>query len=228
MFKIYIIEDDDSIAKNLKLLLENWDYDSVRCQNYNNVISEMKSYDPHLVLLDINLPKYDGFYFCREIRNVSKLPIIMVSARDGSMDMVMALNMGADDFIPKPYKPELLLARIQAHLRRSYSYTDCVKETIEHKDFILNITSGQLLYKGKLIELTKNEFKILGCLLTNKGKIISRDELMEALWSTDIFVDDNTLTVNINRLRKKMISNGIDDPIKTRKNLGYTIEEIEL
>lgn len=223
MFKIMIVEDD---KKMRELILENlvrWGFEGFYAEDFNNVFVDFVKYEPHLVLMDINLTSYDGFYWCGKIREVSKVPIIFISSRNTNMDVVMAVNMGGDDFIQKPFSLEVLMAKINALLRRTYDYTNAFSNIIEHKGVMLNIKESSILFKDKKLELTKNEFKILYTLMNNRGSIVSRDEIMRALWEDESFVDDNTLTVNINRLRKKLEDLGLTDYIQTKKGQGYVI-----
>ena len=212
MKKILIIEDDEAIRNELKTFLCRYNYDTLVVEKFENIIEEIKKENADLILLDINLPIFDGFYICREIRKNSNVPIIIVTSRDSDIDELMSMNLGADDFITKPYNTQILLARINSVLKRVYSKE--VQESMVYKDLVLNLSNGTL-------NLTKNEIKILSYLIKNKGKIISRENLMEYLWNDDFFVDDNTLSVNITRLRKKIESIGLKNPIETRRGLGY-------
>jgi len=178
---------------------------------------------PHLILMDVNLPYFDGFFWCKQIRETAKTPIIFLSSRDSNMDIIMAVNQGADDYITKPFSFDLLVAKIQALLRRTYDYKNEQSETIEYNGVILNMNSGTLSYKDKKIELTKNEHKILCLLMKNKEKVVSREKLMKSLWDDDCFVNENTLTVNMNRLRNKLDEIGIENFITTKKGEGYII-----
>lgn len=223
MFKILIIEDD-SVIKDV--LLENivkWNYEAKAIENFNNILSEFSSYSPHLVLMDINLPSFDGFYWCNKIREVSKIPIIFISSRNSNMDIIMAINMGGDDFVQKPFSMEVLMAKINGLMRRSYSYTNAETKVLEYNGIILNIKDTSLIFNEQNLDLTKNEFKILYVLMKNNGSVISRDKLMRSLWEDESFVDDNTLTVNINRLRKKLEDIDLKDLIQTKKGQGYII-----
>lgn len=219
MKKILIIEDDEAIRNELKTFLCRYNYDALVVEKFENIIEEIKKENADLILLDINLPIFDGFYICREIRKNSNLPIIIVTSRDSDIDELMSMNLGADDFITKPYNTQILLARINSVLKRVYSKE--VQESMIYKDLVLNLSNGTISYKDNTLNLTKNEIKILSYLIKNKGKIISRENLMEYLWNDDFFVDDNTLSVNITRLRKKIESIGIKNPIETRRGLGY-------
>ena len=219
MKKILIIEDDEAIRNELKTFLCRYNYDTLVVEKFENIIEEIKKENADLILLDINLPIFDGFYICREIRKNSNVPIIIVTSRDSDIDELMSMNLGADDFITKPYNTQILLARINSVLKRVYSKE--VQESMVYKDLVLNLSNGTISYKDNTLNLTKNEIKILSYLIKNKGKIISRDNLMEYLWNDDFFVDDNTLSVNITRLRKKIESIGLKNPIETRRGLGY-------
>ena len=219
MKKILIIEDDEAIRNELKTFLCRYNYDALVVEKFENIIEEIKKENADLILLDINLPIFDGFYICREIRKNSNVPIIIVTSRDSDIDELMSMNLGADDFITKPYNTQILLARINSVLKRAYSKE--VQESMVYKDLILNLSNGTISYKDNTLNLTKNEIKILSYLIKNKGKIISRENLMEYLWNDDFFVDDNTLSVNITRLRKKIESIGLKNPIETRRGLGY-------
>ena len=186
-------------------------------------MSEFADFDPHLVLLDISLPFYNGYHWCQEIRRVSKVPVIFISSASDNLNIVMAMNMGADDFISKPFDMSVLIAKIQAMLRRTYDFGSKVS-VLEHKGALLNTADGSFVYKDEQISLTKNEYRILLTLMVSKGKVVSREKLMEALWKTDEFVDENTLTVNVNRLRKKLQNAGLEDFIDTKHGVGYIIE----
>lgn len=223
MYKIFIVEDDPGIAGGIKSRTEAWGLEAKIAEDFRNVLAEFSEYRPHLVLLDITLPFFNGYHWCTEIRRISKVPIIFISSASDNMNIVMAMNMGADDFIAKPFDENVLTAKIQALLRRTYDFADSVP-IIEHKGAILNTGDGTLTYEKELITLSKNEYRILLCLMENKGKIVSREKLMEKLWKTDIFVDENTLTVNINRLRKKLESAGLKNFITTKFGMGYIIE----
>lgn len=219
MKKILIIEDDEAIRNELKTFLCRYNYDALVVEKFENIIEEIKKENADLILLDINLLIFDVFYICREIRKNSNVPIIIVTSRDSDIDELMSMNLGADDFITKPYNTQILLARINSVLKRVYSKE--VQESMVYKDLVLNLSNGTISYKDNTLNLTKNEIKILSYLIKNKGKIISRENLMEYLWNDDFFVDDNTLSVNITRLRKKIESIGLKNPIETRRGLGY-------
>ncbi|MBY7006632.1 response regulator transcription factor [Clostridium botulinum] len=221
MFKIMIIEDNKTIRERLADLLIKYGYEVFLPKDFTNIIEDFNKNNPHLILLDINLPIFDGFHFCKEIRKHSNIPIIFVTSRDSNMDEIMSMTVGGDDFITKPYDSQILIARITAVLRRSYN--NLSNDILEYKGVSLNLGKGNVTYQNKTIDLTKNELKILHNLLHNKGSIVTRDDLMNYLWNDDVFLDDNTLTVNINRLRKKLEEININDFIETRRELGYII-----
>lgn len=223
MYKILLVEDDEIISKSIKQYLENWNFEVKQARDFKNITNELTECNAHIVLLDLILPFYDGFYWCKEIRKISNVPIVFLSSASDNMNIVMAVNMGGDDFISKPFNVSVLLAKIQAILRRTYDMPNGIS-ILEHKGIILNLNDFTLSYRDKSIELTKNEFRILETLLVNKGKIVSRDTLMMKLWQDDNYVEANTLTVNVTRLRKKLEDLGIDDFIKTKVGCGYIIE----
>ncbi|AUM88131.1 DNA-binding response regulator [Clostridium botulinum] len=220
MKKILIIEDDEVIREELQNFLRKYGYEVNAPIEFNNIIQYVEKENASLILLDINLPEFDGYYICREIRKTSDVPIIIVTSRDSEVDELISINLGADDFITKPYNTEILLARITNILKRAYGNLK-TNNTLNYKDFNLNLSNATVIYKDKSLELTKNEVKILSYLINNRGNIVKRDSLMEYLWKSDYFVDDSTLTVNINRLRKKLQEIGIENPIETRRGLGY-------
>ncbi|NLY77460.1 MAG: response regulator transcription factor [Tissierellia bacterium] len=223
MYKILIVEDDKALCNNIKEGLSKWNFEGIVVEKFEDVLQEFAKYNPQLVIMDINLPYYDGFYWCKKIRDLSKVPIIFLSSRDSNMDIVMAVNMGGDDYVTKPFSMDVLLAKMQALLRRTYSYGQHEGQIIECKGAIININDGTLTYDGESIELTKNEFKILQLLMRNKGKIVSRDKIMRVLWESEYFISENTLTVNVNRLRNKLEEIGLKDLIVTKKSQGYMI-----
>ncbi|KOM97832.1 XRE family transcriptional regulator [Clostridium botulinum] len=220
MKKILIIEDDEVIREELQNFLRKYGYEVNAPVEFNNIIQYVEKENAHLILLDINLPEFDGYYICREMRKTSDVPIIIVTSRDSEVDELISMNLGADDFITKPYNTEILLARITNILKRAYGNLK-TNNTLNYKDFNLNLSNATVIYEDKSLELTKNEVKILSYLINNRGNIVKRDSLMEYLWKSDYFVDDSTLTVNINRLRKKLQEIGIENPIETRRGLGY-------
>lgn len=224
MYRILIVEDDAGIAEAIKEQTQMWNLQARCVQNFRNVLSEFAAYEPHLVLLDITLPFYNGYYWCGEIRKISKIPIIFISSASDNMNIVMAMNMGADDFIAKPFDQNVLIAKLQAMLRRTYDFAAAVP-VLEHRGAFLNTGDSTLTYQDEKISLTKNEYRILLALMENKGKIVSRERLVERLWETDSFIDDNTLTVNVNRLRKKLDAAGLQDFIATKFGVGYMIAE---
>ena len=220
MKKIIIIEDDEVIREELQSFLSKYNYQVIAPVQFDNIIDKILNEKANLILLDINLPVYDGYYICREIRKNSEVPIIVVTSRDSEMDELMSMNLGADDFVTKPYNTQILLARIAALLKRT-SGSEGTSTFLTYGDLKLNLSNATAFYKNKEQELTKNEMKILSFLIENKGKIVSRDELMEYLWKSDFFVDDSTLSVNITRLRKRLDSIGVKSAIETRRGLGY-------
>ena len=219
MYRIFIIEDDPTIAQTLKKHLEGWDYKVECAKDFHNITAEFAAFDPQLVLLDIKLPFYDGYYWCGEIRKLSKVPVIFLSSASDNMNVVMAMNMGGDDFIAKPFDISVLTAKIQAILRRTYDFST-ESDLIVCGDAILNLRDASFSYQGTRLELTKNDFRILQTLMEHSGKTISRDELMTALWENDSYVDENTLTVNIARLRRKLEDIGLENFIITKKGMG--------
>ncbi len=223
MYKIMIVEDDITIAKTMKDYLKRWDYDVKYISDFKNITDQVIQFEPQLILLDIMLPYYNGFYWCTEIRKISKVPIIFISSADDNMNIVMAMNMGGDDFIAKPFDLDVITAKIGALIRRTYSFQGQLN-FIEHNGVLLNLSDTTLTYEDKKIEMTKNDYKILQILMENVGMVVTREELMQRLWENDNFVDDNTLTVNINRLRRKLTELGQNDFIKTKKGIGYMVE----
>lgn len=223
MYKILLVEDEEIISSSIKNHLENWGYKVAVAHDFRNVAHEFIEVNPHIVLLDIMLPFYDGYYWCKEFRKISNVPIIFISSASDNMNIVMAVNMGGDDFIAKPFDLSVLLAKVQAILRRTYDMAGSI-DVIEHKGVTLYLNNFTLSYKDKTLELTKNEFRILETLLANKGKVVSRDLLMTKLWQDDNYVEENTLTVNVTRLRKKLEDLGAADFIKTKVGSGYIIE----
>ncbi|ABW19620.1 response regulator transcription factor [Alkaliphilus oremlandii] len=222
MHKILIVEDDGIIAKAIKNHLETWGWQAQWVADFKDVLAAFVSYDPQLVLMDISLPFYNGYHWCSEIRKVSKVPIIFISSTSDNMNIVMAMNMGGDDFIIKPFDLNVLTAKVQAMLRRTYDFSGQT-HLLEHNEAILNINDNTLTYRGEKIELTKNDYKILQLLMENKGMVVSRDTIMSRLWETDSFIDENTLTVNITRLRKKLEAVGLYNFITTKKGIGYMV-----
>ncbi|PKM72898.1 MAG: DNA-binding response regulator [Firmicutes bacterium HGW-Firmicutes-16] len=222
MHRVFIVEDDTVIAEAIKRRISAWGC-SARCAtNFENVLSEFADFDPQLVLMDISLPFFNGYHWCSEIRRVSKVPIIFVSSASDNMNIVMAVNMGGDDFIAKPFDFDVLTAKVQALLRRAYDFTAPTK-LLESGGAVLSIADATLTFEGRKTELTKNEFKMLQMLIENKGSIVTRDEIMTRLWESDSFVDENTLTVNITRLRRKLEETGLINFITTKKGIGYMV-----
>ena len=218
-----IIEDDPGIADAVKKQAELWELEVHITENFRAVMAEFAEVQPHIALIDISLPFFNGYHWCSEIRRISKVPIIFISSASDNMNIVMAMNMGADDFIAKPFDQSVLIAKIQALLRRTYDFAASVP-VIEHRGAFLNTGDSTLMYGDERISLTKNEYRILLCLMENKGRVVSREKLMERLWETDLFVDENTLTVNIGRLRKKLDSAGLENFIATKFGVGYIVE----
>lgn len=224
VYRIYVVEDDEIIASQIQKHLEKWGYEVKCAGDFNRIDTEFIKYQPQLVLMDISLPFYNGYYWCSEIRKISKAPVIFISSASDQMNIVMAVNMGGDDFLSKPFELEVLSAKIQALLRRTYSYTSQTSY-LEHKGIFLNVMDATVNFQDKKLELTKNEFRIFQLLFENIGRTVSRELMMKTLWDQECFVDDNTLTVNITRLRKKLAEAGIEDLIRTKKGIGYLIEE---
>lgn len=222
MYKIFLVEDDETIAKMVKNHLEKWDYEVRIAQKFDQIMAEFADYEPQLVLMDIGLPFYNGYHWCTQIRKVSNVPVVFLSSAADNMNIVMAVTMGADDFIAKPFDMQVLTVKIQAILRRSYDFAGN-SSVLEHKGAMLNISEAELSYEGESLELTKNELKILQTLFENKASIVTRDTLMTKLWESDTYVDENTLSVNVNRLRKKLASIGLSDFIITKKGIGYKL-----
>lgn len=222
MYRIMIVEDDDTIASLLKKNLEGWGYEVFLTEDFAHVIQEFVKKDPQLVIMDLKLPFFNGYHWCDEIRRISQVPVLFLSSASDNMNMVMALSRGADDFMAKPFDLDVLVAKVQALIRRSYSFGKSAS-ILEHRGAVLNMSSGSLTYEGKEIVLTRNEWKILELLFQQAGKVVSRDSIMIKLWENDSFVDDNTLTVNMTRLRKKLAGIGLDDFIVTKKGIGYSI-----
>ena len=220
MHKILLVEDDEVIRQQVKKILEQWEYEVVLVEDFMEVLSLFVKEEPHLVLMDIGLPLFNGYHWCQEIRKVSKVPIMFLSSRDQAMDIVMAINMGGDDFVTKPFDQNVLLAKIQGLLRRSYEFGKD-QSLLEYMGVILNLKAMDLVYQGEVVSLTKNEFQILQVLFERSGNIVSREDLMKELWNSDFFIDDNTLSVNVARLRKKLEAVGLKDFIETKKGVGY-------
>lgn len=221
-YKVLIVEDDSVIGNLMKKHLEKWEFQVHTVLNFKDILSEFQEVEPDIVLMDVMLPFHNGFYWCNEIRKISKLPIMFVSSAGDNMNIVMAMDMGGDDFVTKPFDLNVLTAKMNALLRRSYSFQGTLN-ILEHRGVRLNLSSAIASYGDKEIELTKNEYKILQILIENAGEMVSRDNMMLRLWNDDEFVDDNTLTVNIGRLRKKLAGIGVEDYVITKKGIGYMV-----
>ncbi|MDE6761622.1 MAG: response regulator transcription factor [Lachnospiraceae bacterium] len=221
-YKILIVEDEATIGEKMKVHLEKWGYKVYLAENFQDILGEVTGISPDLILMDIMLPYYNGFYWCSQIRKLFKIPIVFISSADDNMNIVMAMDMGGDDFIAKPFDLAVLTAKVGAIIRRSYSYAGQVN-VIEHQGAILNLLDATMSYQGKRAEFSKNEFQILALLMENAGGIVSRDTIMMQLWDGNNFIDDNTLTVNITRIRKKLKEIGLEDFVKTKKGIGYII-----
>lgn len=224
MYRIYMIEDDQGILDVVKTRGEKWELQVYGVRNFRKILTEFSEIQPHLILMDIGLPAFDGYHWCAELRKLSKVPIIFLSSASDNMNMVMAMSMGGDDFVAKPFDMDVLIAKIQALLRRTYDFAGTMP-ILEHQGAFLNMESGTLIYREKIIDLTKNEHRILALLMENKGRIVSRERLMDLLWESDCYIDDNTLTVNVGRLRKKLEANGLSGFIHTKFGAGYYIGE---
>lgn len=226
MYRIYMVEDDNGILEAVKSRGEKWELEVTGVKNFRKIPEEFSGLQPHLVIMDIGLPAFDGYHWCTQIRRISKCPILFLSSASDNMNMVMAMNMGGDDFVAKPFDIDVLIAKIQALLRRTYDYKENMS-ILEHRGAFLNVESGVLTYRGVTIGLTKNEHRILALLMKNKAQIVSRERLMDALWEMDCYVDDNALTVNVGRLRKKLEANGLADFIMTKFGEGYYLSDEE-
>ena len=224
MYRVFVVEDDPVIAGAVCAQMESWGLEARCAGDFGAVMAEFAAFDPQLVLLDISLPRFSGYHWCAEIRRVSQVPVMFISSASDNMNIVMAMNMGGDDFIAKPFDLDVLTAKVQALLRRTYDFGSPEPALTAH-GAVLDMNAGVLEYEGEHIPLTKNELRILQSLLEKRGKVVSRDDLMMRLWQTDSFVDENTLTVNVTRLRKKLENAGLDEFIKTKKGLGYIVEE---
>lgn len=225
MYRILVIEDDFSMAEAMKRQMELWGNEVLLISDFQNVIPVFTEYEPHMVLIDIMLPFFNGYHWCSEIRKISDVPVVFISSASDNMNIVMAMNMGGDDFIPKPIDLSVMMAKIQALLRRAYDMTGKAP-VLEHRGVALNLNDTSFTFESERVELTKNEFRILQTLMENKGKVVSRDTLMTRLWQEDSYVEENTLTVNVARLRKKLSGAGTKDFITTRVGSGYIIEDI--
>ncbi len=225
MSKIFIIEDDEILFNELKRRLEDWDYSVFGVTDFSNVLNDFINGAPELVIIDITLPKYDGFYWCQRIRNISSLPIIFLSSRDHPTDMVMSMQMGSDDYIQKPFNFDVLVAKVQALLRRTYEYQNQVMDVIKFRDAVFDFRKLTVTRNQDSVSLTKNESFILSILMKNTGQVVERESLIEQLWDDSKFISDNTLTVNVNRIRKKLEDMGLSNAIVTKTGLGYMIKE---
>lgn len=223
MYKILVVEDEQIISSLIAKNMSQWGFEVRTIENFREVLQEFIRFEPHLVMMDIGLPYYNGYHWCKEIRKLSKVPLIFLSSMTEQMNIVMAMDMGGDDYITKPFDMKVLIAKVQAILRRSYTF-GVTLNVIEHRRVVLNLNDASLVYEGKQIELTKNEFRILYILMQNNGKVVQREDIMAALWEDDSFVDDNTLTVNVTRLRKKLEQLNLMDWIHTKKGIGYMVE----
>ena len=226
MYKIMLIEDDPVIAGQLAEFLKSWNYEVVLAVDYTAILTEFCRELPQLVLLDIGLPYYNGYYWCEQIRKVSKVPIIFISGQADNMNIIMAVNQGGDDFIAKPFDLSVLAAKVSALLRRTYDFGES-SSFMEYQGFILNLAEARLLYQERSVELTKNEYRILQTLFEAGGSLVSREEMMRRLWESELFIDDNTLTVNMTRLRKKLEKEQIPEIIETKKGIGYRLGKAE-
>ena len=224
MYKIFIVEDDKGIADGIVNCLGNWGMEGRAVSDFMKVIEEVNEYEPHLIIMDITLPYMGGYHWCQEIRKTSSVPIIFISSATDNMNIIMAINMGADDFIAKPFDQSVLIAKVTALLRRTYDFSQA-SATLEVAGAVLNTNNNTLTYSGTEIDLARNEYRILLTLVQNKNKVVSREKLMEALWETDCYVDENTLTVNVGRLRKTLEGIGLKDLIKTKFGVGYILED---
>ena len=223
-YRIFLVEDDRSIADGLRHQLEQWDFAVQVVQNFRGVLGEFTAFDPHLVLMDIMLPCYDGYHWCREIRQVSQVPIIFLSSASDNMNLIMAMNMGGDDFLAKPFDLNVAIAKIEALLRRTYDFGAGVN-ALACRGAVLDLKDASLHYNSQKLELTKNEFRILQLLFERRGRTVPREDIMQALWESDSFIDDNTLTVNVARLRAHLAEIGLEGFIRTQKGLGYLVDE---
>ncbi len=223
MNRILIVEDDAALSAELVNGLEHWGFQAVSATRFENVLDDFTACNPQLVILDVNLPRYDGFWWCARIREVSKVPVLFLSSRDSQMDVVMAIQNGADDYIQKPFSMTILIAKIQAILRRAYSYSAATSEYLSHNGLLLNLADSSASCGTLRLELTRNECRILSLLMGQNGRVVSRDKLMELLWDDSVYVNDNTLTVNMTRLRAKLAELELPDYIETRKGQGYIV-----
>lgn len=222
-YKIYVVEDDAMLADEIGRLLMKWGYEVWVAERFDNILEEFLTIKPQVVLMDVNIPYFDGFYWCKRIREFSAVPIIYISSRDSSMDVIMAMNNGGDDYLTKPFDNAVLVAKLQAVIRRAYEYSIQEPLVLSHRGLTLNVAEATAVYNQHKCELTKNELKILKLLMENQGKIVSREALMRSLWDDEIYVNENTLTVNVNRVRLKLEELGLQSFITTKKGMGYVI-----
>ena len=225
MYRIFLVEDDGVIAGTVRRHLEGWGYQVACAQRFDNVLGEFLEFDPHLVLLDISLPFYNGYHWCQEIRRFSQAPVLFLTSASDSVNVVMAMQMGGDDLLAKPFDLQVLSAKVQAMLRRAYDFGSAAPALLSCGGAVLNLGNGSLTVRGQRVELTKNESRLLQLLLEKKGRVVTRDAMMTALWESDSFVDENTLSVNVGRLRRKLEAAGLPDFIRTKKGLGYLVED---
>ena len=225
MYRIFIVEDDGVIAGAVERHLESWGYQVARAQKFDAVLEEFAAFGPQLVLLDISLPFFNGYHWCREIRKVSQVPILFLTSAADNVNLVMAMQMGGDDLLAKPFDLQVLSAKIQAMLRRAYDFGAAPAAALSCGGAVMNVANGTVTINGRRVELTRNESRLLQLLLEKKGRIVSRDAMMTALWESDSFVDENTLSVNVNRLRRKLEAAGLPDFIRTKKGVGYLVED---
>lgn len=223
MYTVMLVEDDLALSVQIQEGLGKWGFKADAAENFENIMEDFNRIRPHLIIMDVNLPCFDGFYWCRRIREISKVPVVFLSSRDTNMDIIMGVNTGADDYITKPFSMQVLIAKLQAIIRRTYDYSMAGMEFIEHNGLMLNMGEGHITFGDARTELTRNELKILTLLMNNKGRVVSRESIMQLLWDDDVYVNDNTLTANINRLRSKLADIGQPDFITTKKGQGYVV-----
>lgn len=223
MYHIMLVEDDEALCRQIDEGLGKWGFSADVAINFENIMEDFNRIKPQLVIMDVNLPCFDGFHWCRKIREISKVPVVFLSSRDTNMDIIMGVNTGADDYITKPFSMQVLIAKLQAIIRRTYDYASTSSEYLEHKGLMLNLGEGLITFGSNKAEMTRNELKILTLLLNNKGRVVSRESIMQLLWDDDVYVNDNTLTANINRLRSKLADIGQPDFILTKKGQGYMV-----
>lgn len=222
-YRIYLVEDDAMLAEEISKLLVKWGYEVNTAQMFDNILDEFLIIQPHIVLMDVNIPRFDGFHWCRKIREISTVPIIYISSRDSNMDIIMGMNNGGDDYLAKPFDNAVLVAKLQAVIRRTYEYGFQESQLLCHRGLTVQLEEATAEYDNKKCELTKNELKILRLLMENQGKIVAREALMRSLWDDEIYVNENTLTVNVNRVRLKLEELGLHSFITTKKGMGYMV-----